>query len=226
MPPPPPPAPVQKKGLPTMAWVGIGCGGIVILGIIAAVCVTMWGIGKVKDMAKNPSKASAELMVRANKDLEKVSENDATGEMTIRVKSTGEQMTLNYDDLAKGRFTFKDKDGKVVQFGGGDLSKVPSWVPRYPGVTDETLPMVAEESTQNTGMLSFTTRDPLEDVKTFYKAEADKLSLNSSSDSSFDLNGERNLAIHFSGGKREITVNAFGKTGEPLNVQVFYVEKK
>lgn len=209
-----------------MAWVGIGCGGIVILGIVGVVLLGGFIFNKAKDALKNPGKASAELMVRANKDLEKVSENDATGEMTVRVKSTGEQITLKYDDLAKGKFTIKDKDGKVVEFGGGDLSKVPSWVPRYPGVTDETLPMAAEEPSQLTGMLSFTTKDPLEDVKTFYKAEADKLSLSSSSDSSFEVNGEKNLALHFEGGKREITVNAFGKSGAPLNIQVFYVEKK
>ncbi|BCU77271.1 hypothetical protein llg_19860 [Luteolibacter sp. LG18] len=209
-----------------MAWVGIGCGGIVILGVVGVVLLGGFIFSKAKDAMKNPGKASAELMVRANKDLEKVSENESTGEMTVRVKSTGEEVTLKYDDLAKGRFTVKGKDGKVIQLGNGDLAKVPAWVPRYPAITDEASALQAEDATQSTGMLTFTTADPLEDVKLFYKAEADKLSLSSSSDSSFELNGEKNLSLHYSGGKREITINAFGKSGEPLNVQTFYTEKK
>ncbi|MGC4014378.1 MAG: hypothetical protein QM755_07665 [Luteolibacter sp.] len=214
-----------------MAWVGIGCGGIIILIIIGAVAGGIWGVGKLKgiadEMAKNPSKKSAEMMVMFNKDLEKVSENDANGEMTIRVKSTGEQITLKYDDLAKGRFTIKDKDGKVVQLGGGDLAALPAWVPRYPGVTNEALPMQADEPTQSSGMLSFTTNDPLEDVKIFYKDQAGKLALTSvSTDSSMEVNGVKNLNLHFSGGKRELNVTGYGKTGGELNVQVFYQEKK
>jgi len=217
---------VKKKGMPTLAWVGIGCGGIILIGIVCVVLAVGWGVRKAKEFGANPGKVSAELMVSASKDLEKVSENDATGEMTIRVKSTGEQITLKYDDLAKGRFSVKDKDGKVSEFGKGDLAKVPAWVPRYPGASDEALVMDSEDVTSLTGMLTFTTTASTEAVKKFYEDEAEKLGLSSSSSSSMNLNGTDTLSVVFKKGKQGITLNAFGKSGEPLNVQVVYNESK
>ena len=133
---------------------------------------------------------------------------------------------IRIDDLAKGRFTIKDKDGKIVQFGQGDLAKVPSWVPRYPGAIDETSAMQAEEPAQTSGMLTFTTRDSSEDVGKFFDTEAGKLSLNSSNRSSYSLNGDNTLSVHYAAGKREITLNSFAKSGEATNVQIYYIEKK
>ena len=37
---------------------------------------------------------------------------------------------------AQGGVTFKGPEGEVRFGGGGDLSDVPDWVPRYPGATD------------------------------------------------------------------------------------------
>ena len=217
---------MKKKGLPTLAWVGIGCGGVLLIGIVCVVLAVGWGVRKAKEFGANPGKAAAEMVVSASKDLEKVSENDATGEMTIRVKSSGEQVTLKYDDLAKGRFTVKDKDGKVTQFGQGDLANVPSWVPRYPGGSDEASVMQSEDSRELSGMVTFTTSDSTEAIKKFYEDEAGKLSLGSSSSSSMNLNGSDTLSIDFKGDKRGLSVNVFGKSGEPLNAQVVYTEKK
>jgi len=227
--PPPPQIPgteAKKKGMPTLAWVGIGCGGIILIGIVCVVIAVGWGVKKAKEFTANPGKAAAEMMVVANKDLEKVADNDATGEMTIRVKSTGEQVTLKYDDLAKGRFTVKDKDGNVSQFGQGDLDKVLSWVPRYVGATDEASVMQSEDSRETSGILTFTTSDSTDEIGKFYEDEAAKISLTSSNRSSMNLNGNDTLSMEFKGGKCNLTVTVFGKSGSPLNVQVVYSEKK
>lgn len=217
---------MKKKGMPALAWVGIGCGGIILIGIVCVALAVGWGVKKAKEFAANPGKAAAEMMVSTNKELEKVSENDATGEMTIRVKSTGEQITLKYDEIATGSFSVKDKDGKVTRFGQGDLGKVLAWVPRYPGASGEASVMQSDDSRESAGMLTFTTSDSTDDLKKFYEDEAFKLSLSSSSSSSMNLNGSDTLNLDFKGGKRGLTITVFGKSGGTLNVQVLYTEKK
>lgn len=221
---------VKKKGMPALAWVGIGCGGIVLIGIVCFALAAFWGFKKVKEVAKelaaNPGKASAEFVVASNKDLEKVSENDETGEMTIRIKSSGQQLTLKYDDLAKGRVMVKDKDGNVTQLGLGDLERVPAWIPRYPGAMEEASLMQSEDAKQMTGMLSFTTNSSADDIRKFYEYEARKLTFNSSGSSSRKLSGTETINLKFEAGTREMTVDIYGMSGQPLGVKVLYVEKK
>jgi len=221
---------VKKKGLPALAWVGIGCGGIVLIGIVCVVLAGVWGFRKVKEVAKeltsNPGKASAEFVVANHQDLEKVSENDETGEMTVRIKSSGEQLTLKYDDLAKGRIMVEDKDGKVTQLGLSDLQRVPAWIPRYPGAKDATSLMHSEDAGKISGMLTFTTTDTVEDVKKFYEYEARKLTFNSSGSRSMKLSGTETINLKFEAGTREMTVDIYGMSGQPLGVKVLYVEKK
>ena len=48
---PPPPAPAKKKGLPPLAWVGIGCGALVVIALIVF-AVGSWLVAKkVRDVA-------------------------------------------------------------------------------------------------------------------------------------------------------------------------------
>lgn len=216
----------EKKGLPVIAWVGIGCGGLILLAIIGMIAVGAMTYRLAKKVIDNPAKASAEFALKANKDLEKVSENDQSGEVTFRVKSTGEVMTLKYDDLVKGRFTVKDKEGKITQLGMGDVSKVPAWVPRYPGAADEASVMQSEDASQITGIMTFTNKDSATALENFFRNEAEKLSLTSSSRSSMDIQGTQTLSLQYSGDKRELTVTAYNKSGDPVNVQVVYTEKK
>ena len=51
--------------------------------------------------------------------------------MTIRTKD-GKEMTMRYKDIADGKFMITDAEGNVAEFGGTDLSQLPSWVPRVP----------------------------------------------------------------------------------------------
>lgn len=146
--------------------------------------------------------------------------------MTVRVKSTGEEITLKYDDLAKGQFTIKDKDGKTTQLGQADLTKIPAWVPRYPGATGENSALQTEDATQTAGMLTFTTTDTTEACEKFYADAAAKLALTSSSRSASTIEGSNTLSLHYAADKRELTLTVFGKPGEPLTVQEIYTEKK
>ena len=61
----------DKKGMPVIAWVGIGCGGLIILGIIVTVILFKLFAGKIREFSENPEKTAAELVVAADPNLRK-----------------------------------------------------------------------------------------------------------------------------------------------------------
>lgn len=169
-------APVEKKkGLSTVAWIAIGCGGLIVLVIIGVFGLGFFAVQKgkemvteatgsesfedfVQDLQENPAKTTAQTMVRLNPDLELVSTDDDAGTITIYNKKTGEEATLNFEDIAEGRFsmetdegeyrvdatgegeggvTFTGPDGQQTRFGSSvDLDDVPEWVPLYPDASE------------------------------------------------------------------------------------------
>jgi hypothetical protein len=208
---------IKKKGLSTLAWVGMGCGGIVLIGIVCVALVGYWGYSKFQSVTTGLGKKRAELVLQMSSDLEKVSENEATGEMTVRVKSTNEQITMKYDDLVKGQFP---------KFAKGDLAKVPSWVPRYPAAMDEASALQSDDASKVSGVITFTIADSTKTIENFYDEETRKLSLDRSVSSSISVNGTDNLNMEYHGGNRSMTISVSGKSGEPRNVLVAYTEKK
>lgn len=167
----------EKKGLSGWAWVAIGCAGVILVAGIAFVGLGVFAFNKGKEMVKdkagvesfdelvqdlqdNPARVAAEVAVRTNPDLELVSTDDQAGTITFTNTRTGEKATLNFEDIAEGRFSMTTDEGefRVDAAGGGDggdggvimsgpqgesrfgastdLSDVPEWVPSYPGATD------------------------------------------------------------------------------------------
>jgi len=108
----------EKKGLHWLAWVGIGCGVLVVIGVVIFGALGWFAVQKGKELAAdfeaNPAKVAAEFMVRANPDLELVESNDDAGTITVRVKSSGETVTMNYDDIKDGKFSIETDKGKVT----------------------------------------------------------------------------------------------------------------
>src|SRR6185436_16840912 len=92
-PPPPPGAPAPKKGMGPLGWIAIGCGVIALIGILA-LAAGGWFVKRQVDKYKdNPTIAAAELIVRANPDLEVVSSDPKGGTLTIKNSKTGETVT-------------------------------------------------------------------------------------------------------------------------------------
>lgn len=222
----PPPAPV-KKGLPALAWVGIGCGGLLIIAIIVGGILIGFFGKKIKEFTDNPEKTGAELIVSMNPDLEKLSQDDEKGEMTIRTKG-GEEMTLTYKDISEGRITVRDKDGNETRLGSADLSQVPTWVPRAPGLTDGVSSYHSEAGDQISGLFTGKTDQSAEQLKEFFKDEIAKLNMDSSRsiNSSTTANGTRVESIGYSGSGKSITVVITEKPGSPTLVNTNYSEKK
>lgn len=185
----------KKKGLPVLAWVGIGCGALVLVGVIGFVALVGFGVSKAKDVVgdfqDNPAKAAAELVVRMNPDLELVSSDDAAGTMTIRNQKDGELLTLNFDDIAEGRFsvttdegefsidgsdassggvTVRGPDGESRFGAAADVDDVPDWVPVYPEASDAKSSYSGRSGGETTGAISATTTRTLEQVVDWYKS--------------------------------------------------------
>ncbi len=184
-----------KKGLPALAWIGIGCGVIVLIGAIVVAVVLWWGIGKAKpflsDLENNPSLTAARAFVKASPDLEEVSVDKKAGTITVRDKKTGKEMTVGLDDLQKGRVTFSsegksytveaqgdhetgqlkvtDESGKTVfSAGGAGGAKAPDWVPTYPG-TSAKGGLVMQNGASVSGSFQVATDDAPEKVVDYYR---------------------------------------------------------
>jgi hypothetical protein len=150
-----------KKGMGPLAWIGIGCGAIIVIGLIGLGVVGFFVKKKVEQYKDNPAMAAAELAVRANPDLELVSTDSKAGSITVKDKKTGEVVTFSAEDAKNGKFSVTTKDGKtsidasaakdgqgatfkvtddkgqeqVSTFGATTPQNLPSWVPQYPGGT-------------------------------------------------------------------------------------------
>lgn len=97
--------PPQKKGLGALGWLGIGCGGIVVLGIIGVVLFFVFFGGKMKDFAedavKNPTRAGAAMVVNMGL-AEWVAQDDDKKIYTIKEKQSGKVTTFYWSKKKNG----------------------------------------------------------------------------------------------------------------------------
>jgi len=209
-----------------LAWVGIGCGTIAIVAVIAMVMLLGMCRRWAADVKKNPEKATAEMIVRLTPGLEKVSSNDRTGELTFRDKKTGEVITMSYEDIKAGKITVRDAEGRTTQIGGEpDLSQVPSWVPRYPGAAAEGGVMQQKQGAKVDGVVNLTTTDAPAKVVAFFKETGGKSGLAVGTENTMTVEGQEIAQIELAGDGRKLTVNAVKPAGEPkTTVTLLYSE--
>jgi hypothetical protein len=185
--PPPPSAPPAKKGLGIWAWLGLGCLVLVLLGLGTCYACGMYAKKKLGDVAsdleKNPAMMAAELLVRANPEVELVSKDEAAGTLTIRKKATGETITVNISEIQQGKFSFTDEKGEtssvslgavaeavgVAEAPSGEKSRgMPDWIPVAPGAqVRQLLSTTGGEGRSGTYILS--SIDTLDAVGDFYE---------------------------------------------------------
>ena len=99
--------PQQKKGLSPLAWVGIGCGSLVVIGIIAVVAVAVFLGPKAKkfaeEMQSNPTRTMANTMVAVSVgQLEMVAEDDVNKRYTLREKQSRKLTTVYWNARING----------------------------------------------------------------------------------------------------------------------------
>src|ERR1700691_5725419 len=149
-------APVAARKISPIVWILIAVLGLFLLAVVGG---GLFLVHKAKQagfdaelMRNNPGLATARLLAATNPDLEVVSSDDGRGVVTIRQRSTGKTMTVTFDDMKQGKFTFRE-DGKdavtLEAHGGGDTGSLqmksgsesltigasqatmPAWIPPY-----------------------------------------------------------------------------------------------
>lgn len=245
---PQPPAP-QKKGLSALAWVGIGCGVIIVLMVIFLVGGGVY----LKHRFGNP-RGLAELVVRANPDLEVEKVDDQNQSLTIRNKKTGEVGTISFADIKNGKLNFKsdkgsatfglntgDKDqgltikttddkGKesTLNFNAGAAKDVPSWVPMYPGASTQQGGFSASSGEGKGGTLILSSSDSTDKVAAYYESEMKKagFDVQKMTFSAGNNEGATNLTGTSADKKRTLTVGVTKSSGSNgTGVSVSWAEK-
>jgi hypothetical protein len=184
-----------KKGMGPLGWIGLGCGVVIIIGVIALGAVGYFAKKKLDQFKANPTMTAAELIVKANPDLELVSSDPKKNTMTIRDKKTGKTMTWNADDIKNGRVTVTSDEGtatfdangknggtlettdekgqkSVAKFGGtGSPQNLPSWVPSYPGGQAQSTTYDTTGPQGRSALFTISTSDAVDKVIDWYEAE-------------------------------------------------------
>jgi hypothetical protein len=183
----------KKKGLSPLAWIGIGCLALILIAGVLFFSCSVFVAKKAKDFAgdlqKNPVKTLAETAVRVNPNLSIVSTDDDAGTMTIFDKTTGQELTLGYKDIADGKFSMQTEKGQVsfdtsqvttggvVKVQGNDGSEarigitgeaLPDWIPIYPG-SKPSVTFVNESEGRTDGAFNFSTDTGAQEVLDFYR---------------------------------------------------------
>jgi|CXWL01.1.fsa_nt_gi hypothetical protein len=243
-----------KKGIGVWGWVAIGCGLLMVLGLVTCFGVGMFVKNKVSGMAsdfeKNPAKAAAEMAVRLNPDVELVSSDDE--KMTVKDKKTGKVVTVNFEDAQEGKFSFETEDGKSTvdvngagqgdsgtgsltftgpdgqkaTFGAGNTAAdLPSWLPAYPGA-EVAGNFTADTAEGKAGAVTVTTTDSVDAVATFYEGKLKDAGL---AVQKMTMSGEGGSGVTLvgseDGGKRVANVT-IGSTDGKTSAMVTYNEKK
>jgi hypothetical protein len=253
VPPPPgmPPAMPPKTGMSPLAWIGIGCVVILIFCGIALGVMGFFIKKGVDKFAKNPGMATAELVVKANPDLELVSADDKTNTLTVKDKKTGEVTTFSADDIKNGsgpKFTVKtdkgtatfdasdgkgmtmkatDDKGQVTTFNAGTNTpqNLPSWLPAYPGGTVQgTSDMNNNEG--RTAAFTVATKDSTDKMLEFYDTQLKSAGLKTEK-STFTSNGQTGGTVtgKSDDGKRVANV-IVSSSAEGTQAVVTFNEKK
>jgi len=184
----------QRTGLHPLAWVGIGCGVLILIISAALVFGGIFVANKVGDVAKdfkdNPELAAARMVVKLNPEIEEVSFDEDAKTITLRDKKSGETVTASFKDLKDGKLFLTGEDGETVTFStdkdsdGGSISvtteegsfemgsgdkaaDLPDWVPVPDGV-DPTGHHTMKTGEGQSGGFSATSKESMDDVMKFY----------------------------------------------------------
>lgn len=193
-----PPPPPKKGGLPTWAWIVLGCLLLLILGAGATCFGAAWfakkATDKISQWEKDPSSFAmdaAEFALKNNPDVELISMDRENKTFTVRDKKTGKETTISLSDVENGNFSVESggqqvdiavdggqngsidvtgPDGQRLQIGGGAAADVPDWVPSYAGAEPQGISSF-ETGTERSGTFTFKTDDSIKEVLDHYQEE-------------------------------------------------------
>lgn len=220
--PPPPAMPVRRKTSP-IVWILIIILGLFVLGAIGVVGAGMFVMHKVHEAGidpdlwhRNPGLAASKMIAAFNPNIEVLHVNEGDNTITLRDKRSGRQWTMTFDDVQHGRFhmNMRGDNGANLEI-GGDASKIPSWIPAYPGSKPE-VAITGSSDQGEGGTFAFKTSDSPQEVMKFYQDKINELGLKTNlvantpdggTIAAAEENGRSlNVTVSASGGQTEVTV--------------------
>jgi hypothetical protein len=245
---PPTAQPPAKKKTSLWVWVLGGCLVLIVLVLLVMGACTWFVADKAKEMAAdfeaNPAKAAAEMVVKLNPDLELVESDEEAGTMTVLQKSTGEEITLDFDEIAEGRFSFETDEGEssisfdpegedgvtfegpsgTTTIGAGADADLPTWIAAYPGASEPEGSYSSTTTDEHMAAVSFRTTDPVARVLEFYERSLKAAGLEVSK-TTYTAQGSDGGMLNGSSTdpKRSVTVMVSDEDGE-TSIAVNYTE--
>jgi hypothetical protein len=226
----------MAKKLSPLVWVGIGCAGLIVVGMIAAGVFVYWVKGKAEDYVaeaeKNPTLAAAKLLAAADPDLEIVSSDDQAQTVTFKNNKTGETATVNLEQIQQGKISFTTNEGTTsfsadqgtATFTGpdgqkstwGDGAELPNWVPAYSGTTPVGVANVNSQENMG-GMFTMETPDAADKVIDWYKAKLAGAGFKETASNSSSSSGTamQILSMSSAAQSQDITVTVMTSPDEP-----------
>lgn len=228
----PNPGEPQKKGMSPIAIVLIVIGGLVVVGGLVLVAAGWFVFNRVQEAAggsevweQNPAFAAARLALSMNPEVEMVDSDVDRGTITVRNRETGEEVTVNLDDIRNGNFSWSTSGGEsgsvsagpggitssseggsssgTFQMGGSEAAEPPDGVPACDGCSFQSV-MSSTSGNERTGVLSFqSSRSPADLVQDY--------SQRLESEGYGDINTMNLSGAHVVTGKRDnttVTLNA------------------
>lgn len=217
---PVPPPPSEKKGIPVLGWVGIGCGTLLILAIVVISLLIGWckrTVGDFSEFQRNPEKATAEMIVRLQPGIKLLTQDEAKGEMTLRLED-GREVTMSYQDVAAGKFALPPGQTGDLPMATEDLSKLPSWVPLAPGLKPGASLTLTEKDGQVSGVFSAASDRSPEEIAGFLSTETEKLGSGTYSNQSTTVNGAESRNFSVDRGGRKIDAVLTRQPGEDTRI--------
>jgi hypothetical protein len=207
-------APVTGKVSP-IVWILLTVLGLIVLSFVGCGVFAMY---MAHTVVSNPGLLLGKIITASNPDAEVLATDPRSQTMRIRDRKTGEEVTLSFDDIKKGKLTFsaKGKNGEVanMEIGGGE-GKLPSWVPTYPGAKAQgniTARGEGADGKGEGGMVTFTTSDAPAKVTAFYEAKCKDLGATVNVSAASDSGGMLSCADE--GGQRTLSIMVGGSSGE------------
>lgn len=233
-----------KKGMGPLAWVGIGCGAIILIIVLIVVAGGWFIAGKVKDAAANPELAAARMIVRLNPDLEEVSYSEKDGTITVRNKESGQKITATFADIKDGKFSLTGEDGESIVFESGGESDsqsmritsgegtyematgdrsgaVPDWIPVPGDITTEAHHTMTGNNVES-GSFTYTSDLDLNNLTEFYKQEFESKGLQTSIFTSAGSEGEGTRIIGADETQKQSITVVIDNKGDHRSVGIVY----
>jgi len=241
---PPALSPAKSKVSPIL-WILLGIFGLFVL---AGIAVTSAGLFLAHKVAQNPGMAIAKILTATNPDVEVLSTDEDRNTITVRDKKTRETVTVNFDDVKKGKIVFKgngqeatlrgrgDSEGGTLEIsspqgnvklgaGTGASAKWPDWVPVYPGARPEANFSVKSDEGE-AGNFHFTTKDAAKSVLSFYEENLKRSGFTISGNIKGSLGDASGGMLAAEDSSRHSVVVTVGAENGDTSVSVIFGKKK